>query len=498
MPKVPLPIDGGFYQSDSLPVSAQTCINWYVNIPQARALSEATLFGTPGSAQLATSGALDQVNRGAHVFEGIPYFVNGETLWRLNRTTQIVDFQEVESFDLEDLGAIPADANGDLSRVSMSDNGDQLMILVPGVDGYIFTTDPDSLVLIVDTDFKANGEPEQVKFVDGYFAVTTDSKKWIISALNDGINWNALDFATAEADPDPISGIVVHKNQVFIAGSQTIEPFDNRPSGADFPFIRSGLFIDKGVFAPFSIINANDTFMFIGGGENESPAIWQFAGSTVQKVSTTAIDSVLQGFTSDEIESSFSYAYAQKGAYFVAFALPTTTLVIDTITGKWHERKSQILSSDGLTNTVRSRVNSLVTAYGRVIVADSQDGRVAHYDPETYTEYDSEIVRVFVTQPFAEQGNSVFVSELEATMQAGVGNSAAPNPQIRMSRSKDGGFTFNDERSRAVGRVGERNRRTIFRRLGRVPRYQCFKFVMSDPVKPAFNKLEAKIRIGEK
>jgi hypothetical protein len=492
MAKVTLPIDGGFYQSESLPVSAQQCINWYVNIPQSGALSEANLFGAPGLLQLQTTGVTNQVNRGAHVMSGIPYFVNGDSLYRLNRVVTVVDGVDVESFTLDNLGLISGSG-----RVSISDNGTQLMILVPGGAGYIFTESPDTLTQITDADFTANGNPQYVVFIDGYFSVTTDTKKWIISALNDGLSWNALDFSTAESDPDNIVAPLVHKNQIFIAGSETIEAFQNLAQGADFPFQRSGLFIDKGVFAPFSIINSNNSFMFIGGGVNESPAIWAFTGSGVNKISTTAIDSILQRFTSEQIQESFSYAYAQKGAYFVAFSLPTTTLVIDTITGKWHERKSQVENSVGITNTIRSRVNSLVTAYGRVIVGDSEDGRIGHLDPDTYTEYGAEIIRTFVTQPFFDKGNAVFVSSLEVTMESGVGNDASDNPQIRMSQSRDG-KTFSDERSRAIGRIGEYNRRCIWRRLGRVPRFRLFKFVLSDAVKPVFIRLDADLILGEK
>ena len=48
MPKVVLPIANGFYESDSLPISAQECTNFYPNIAQAPALNQETLFGTPG------------------------------------------------------------------------------------------------------------------------------------------------------------------------------------------------------------------------------------------------------------------------------------------------------------------------------------------------------------------------------------------------------------------------------------------------------------------
>lgn len=480
-----LPIANGFYKSDSLPIAGQECTNWYPNLVQAQALNQETLFGTPGSVQLATTGAIQQENRGAITLEGIPYFVNGTSLVRLNRT--IVD--EVESFSITTLGTIVG-----TSRVSVANNGTQIIIIVPGVvsTGYIFTESPDTLTIITDADFKANGEPQHVIFVDGYFLLTTDSKKFIISALNDGLTYNALDFGTAETDPDDIVAPVVLKNQAFIGGTTTMEPFQNLPQGADFPFVRTGLFLDKGISAPFSIINANNTFMFVGGGKKESPAIWQFVGNELQKVSTTAIDSILQDITDTELSEVFSWSYAQSGAYFVGFALPNTTLVIDSITGRWHERKSQIIDARGDSQIIRSRINSLVSAYGRILVGDSQDGRIGDLRLDEFREYGNEILRTVATQPFQNNMQSFTVPSLELTMESGVGNSDVPDPKIRMDRSLDG-KTFKDERTRKIGKVGEFRKRAIWRRNGRAARFEIFRFKMSDPVRPVIIQLTADI-----
>ena len=209
---------------------------------------------------------------------------------------------------------------------------------------------------ITAVDLNSNGAPQLFVFLDGLYICTTDEKKFIISAINDGTSWNALDFGTAESSPDDTVVPIVYKNQLFIAGTGTFEVFNN-VGGADFPFQRTGLFFDEGVDAPFSIVHANDTFMFIGGGINESPAIWQLQGNNFVKVSTTAIDSILQRFTLTAIQSAFSWSYAKKGSYFVGFALPTTCLVLDTVTGRWHERKSQIDNPDGTKELVRFRIN---------------------------------------------------------------------------------------------------------------------------------------------
>lgn len=487
MPVAVLPIANGAYLSDSLPISAQECTNWYPNIVQAPALSQETLLGTPGMYEVATSGEMAQVNRGGGPMAGIPYFINGDGLYRIDRT--VVGL--VETFSTTKVGVLDL-AGG---RVSVADNGTQLCVLIPGGKGYVYVDgNPGTFTEITDADFRANGDPQHVVFIDGYFVFTTDSKKFIVSALNDGLSYNALDFGSAEADPDNTVVPIVFRNQLFIAGSQTIEAFQNI-GGADFPFQRSGLFIQKGASAPFSAVNANDTFMFVGAGENESPAIWAMRGNSVEKVSTTAIDSILQRFTETEISEVFAWSYAQAGAYFVGFTLPTTTVVFDTISGRWHERKSQVVLPGGAPQSTRLRVNSIVQAYGRIFVGDNVDGRIGVLDLDTYDEYGAPIIRRVASQPFQNNMKPLLVPSIELTMEAGVGNTEAPDPKIRMDRSLDG-KTFKNDRTRGIGKKGEYGRRTIWRRNGRASRFEIFRFTLSDAVKPVIIQLTANLESG--
>lgn len=480
MPKGPIPIANGFYESESLPISAQECVNWYPNVVQTAGLSQETLFGTPGIVELTTTGVVGEQNRGAHVKNGIPYFVNGNTLYILNRA---ISGEGVETFSTASLGTVEGSGG-----VSMSDNGTQLMILVPGGKGYIYNEDAGTPFLeITDPDFTANGAPQYVKYLDGYFACSTDSKKWIISALNDGNSWDALDFSSAESDPDDIVAPVVFRNKIFITGSETTEAFQNTPNGSGFPFVRSNIFMSTGCYAPLSLVVAHNTFMMIGGGVNESPAIWEFTGSSFQKVSTTAIDNVLAGFSEEVIADAFSFSYADRGAYFIGFTIDEFTIVYDVVSKKWHERKSVIGGG-----SVRWRVNSLVTAYGRVLVGDSQDGRIGHLDSNVYTEYGNSILRVIATQPFSNLGYSVKVAMVEITIESGVGNTDREDPVISMDISDDSKI-YKYERSRSMGKVGEYNRRAVWYRNGRAPRFRILRFKMSDPVKPIIIKAEVQV-----
>ena len=478
MPVTQLPIANGFYVSDSLPIAAQECTNWYPNIVQGVGLSQETLFGTEGIVQLATSGVLDNVNRGSHEMAGKPYFVNGERLYRLDESNGV--------YTLVFIGDIAG-----TTRVSMADNGTQLMVLVPNGNGYIYNHVTDTFAQITDSDFTANGNPQFVVFIDGYFLITTDSKKFIVSSINDGLSYNALDFGTAESDPDEIVAPVVYKNQLFISGGQTFRAFQNI-GGADFPFQRTGLFLQKGCYAPYSLVNAQDTFMWVGGGENEGPAIWALNGNSTVKVSTTAIDSLLSKLSDTQVAGIYSWAYASKGAYFIGFALPATTLVYDTTSQRWHERKSFLEGNLGAL-----RVSSVVKAYNNILCGDIIDGRIGQFDQSVYTEYGNTIVRRVATQPFQNNMQSVFFPSLELTVESGVGNTDVTDPQITLERSKDG-KTWSGPIARSIGKIGEYTRRAIWRRNGRAARFEVFRFTLTDAVKPVIIQLTANVIGGDK
>lgn len=482
MPRVVLPFTNGFYVADSLPLSAQQCQNLYVAKTEAGGLSEEVLYATPGIRQIGTtSGLASAANRGSQVLNEVLYVVNGPKLYRIAADGTSTD-----------LGAITG-----TNRVWMATNGSQLLILVPGVTstGYIFTTGPDALVTISDVDFKAHGEPQAACFIDGYFVFTTDEKQFIISALNDGTSYNALDFGSVESDPDRVVMPFVHKNQLFIAGDHTIEGFTNI-GGADFPFRRSGLFLDQGVQAPFSVARTPGAVYFLGAGVNEGPSIWAMAGNEPVKVSTQAIDAVLDRLDAEQLGTVVALQYAAGGHYFVAFNLPDQTLVFDPTTGKWHERYSRVTNIDLTVADKRWRVNSIAKVYGELYVGDGEDGRIGILDNDTYTTYGETIFRIFATMPFQDNMKPFTVPSLELTVESGVGNADSPDPQVRLDISRDGGKTWLPERRRAMGKIGEWFRRAVWRRNGRSARFDVYRFSIAEPVKVAILQLTADIRPG--
>ncbi len=475
-----LTFTNGFYTSKVLPISHQRCSNCYCSIPTVPALSESQLLFTPGVSLLASTGDTTQKNRGAEVKNGIPYFVNGNNLYRLIQVVEQVGDKTELVYSTESLGVVEGSGS-----VSMAENGIQLMILVPGGKGYIYNEDDGTpFQEITDTDFTANGAPQIAVFVDGYFLVSTDSKKFIRSDLNDGLSWDPLNFATAESDSDAIVAPIVLNNQVYMTGVRTTEGFQNVPSAGSMPFIRNNVLLDKGCSAPFSLVKSNSAFYMVGAGEKESPAIWKFDGAGFTKKSHEAIDQLLAGYSETQISNIRAFSYAEAGGYFVVFSLPDTTICFDVVTEKWHERNS-VMSEE----TTPWRVSSVVTAYGMLIAGDTEDGSIGHLSLDYDKEYDGNIIRLFTTQPFSNMGDEIIINMLELTMESGMGDAEVPDPVVSLAASSNA-KTFGFERVRKIGKVGEYGRRVVWYRNGRFDRFVVLQFRLSEAIKSAFIKLE--------
>jgi len=157
----------------------------------------------------------------------------------------------------------------------------------------------------------------------------------------------------------------------------------------------------------------------------------------------------------------------------------------------WHERQSGVTDNSW-------RVNSIVSAYGKLLVGDSQGGNIGFIDKDNYTEYGDVMVQERTSQPFSVTGLPIFAGELQLTMESGVGltTGQGSDPQIRMDYSDDGGRNFSSEFWRSYGKIGEYTSVPTWRRQGRIPKNRVIRFKTSEPVKSVIIKLEADIEVG--
>lgn len=463
-----LPFTTGYYIDDTKSSANVECTNAIPEFYTVGGVQKKKLRMPSGISLFTTAGTKSR--RGEWVMNELAYEVAGATLYRIN-----------EDGTSTSLGTIAGSG-----QVSMADNGIQLCIVVPGSVGYIYSV-AGGLVAIVDPDYTSNPSI-QVSFADGYFLQVT-ADKFFISALNDGTAYNALDFASAEVLPDKITSVHVSRNQVYIGGVETIEPFQN-VGGAGFPYQRiSGGVIPMGVTAKFSLIEYARTFAFVGGARNEIPSVYLFTGSVPEKIATPAIDLIISGHTDSEQKAIYCTAYAERGGVFLNVHFKDRTMTYDRSTGLWAERTSK----DTFGNQANWRVSGIVTAYGQTLVMDNQSGRVGLMDKDVFTEYDDSVKRIFGTIPFSAENETISFSDMEVTMENGTGNAADTDPQLMRSFSDDGGYTFSNETNRAIGKIGEYRKRQIWYREGQAPRHRMYRFVHDSPTKFAVMNLEANV-----
>lgn len=482
--RVPLPIPLGFYTSPSLPLASQRCINLIPTVPEGEALNNRALIQPSGITEFAPNSELGAC-RGGHNMSDVPYFILGNTLVSVSPGGVITN-----------LGTITGSV-----RVSMADNGSSLVIVVPGGDAFVYNKDSNDLSQITDIDYQVS---DSVNFYRGYFVfTTTDGKQLFVSNLNTPLIFDGLDFGSAEGDPDRIVTSVVDHDELSIIGSKTTEVFRN-VGGADFPLqIISGAFTQKGAHSKYGVVKFDNTYMFIGGGENELTGIWrQSSSSSAVKVSTDAIDNAIQQYTKEEIASAFTMTFAKKGQFFAIFSfnssrIPGRTFVYNGTASAlagfsvWFEFQTGI-------NDAPWRVNSIVKAYGKLLCGDAVDGRIGELVDNVYTEYNEPVLRQAAMKPMAQDGTSLFAGELCAMFEAGVGltNGQGSNPVVMMDFSDDGGRNFSSTFKRQIGKIGEYGHEVVWNRQGRFPNSRVIRFSVTDPVRANLIRITATPEIG--
>lgn len=461
---------GGYYTHPSKPISIQNSINYIPVVVEQPGLNNNALIGMKGITQL---GSVTGLGRGSQTMGGVLFSVNGNTLY---------------SIDSSGVGTSLGTVEGSV-RVSMAHNGTKLCIVVPGGKAYVYDG---AFAEITDVDYITS---DTVVFKDGYYIFTaTAGNVFFVSALNDPTSIDPLDFGTAEIDPDRIVAGHVDHNELFILGEETIEVFQNI-GGSGFPFQRvQGAIISKGCTAKYTPIEFDNSFVFIGGGKNENAAVWRVASSqSAVKISTDAIDNEIQKYTEAEVAEAFSFTFAIDGQYVIGFTfesirVASATYCYNRTSGQWFQLQS------GLTPD-KWRINSITRVYDKNIVTDSEDGRIGFLS-DTFDEYGNTIRRERTTQPFITDGKAQYWAEIEILMETGVGLESGDAPQIRLSHSDDGGRTFSAEKSRSFGKVGEYNKRPVWRRLGHVPIDRVYRFTITDPVSCNLIGMYGELEVG--
>ena len=294
--------------------------------------SDGKLYGTqrPPIAVLtdASAAVSDARGRGCYFWEttNALYFVNDDTVYKGDYATTIGTISAgIEPVTIVELGT-------DIIIIDHENN-----------EGWTVDTG-DTLAQITDVDFPTD-LIQGAAVLDGFLFVGSSDGTVSQSSSNDATAWSALDFLTAEREPDKAVHITKHLDQVVMFGSRTIEFFYNAgyPAGSVLQR-RNDVSYHTGVTDGRSIHNTGDKIYFLGSDLTGSGSIYLLESFKISKVSTPQIDNYLHdtfiqsdldaitaGFTINGHELILITALATVDSDFI----PAQTIVYDRTTNLW-------------------------------------------------------------------------------------------------------------------------------------------------------------------
>lgn len=477
-------IDLGFYQSPSLPFSAQDCLGLYPVASQGEgSSSRGALFSFPGTSkfiQLAGTIAL----WGMHEFQGELFAVTKSALFKVNSAGISTN-----------LGSIVAVTGTE--RAIMDDNGETLCIVIPGEASYFYDT-TNGLVQITDPifqDFEAEaGGVTSVVEVDGYFLFSTDISIFQSSlvTVNQGQNFDALAFLSPFLKEDMIR-VGKARGQLMAIGESTIKVYRNIAT-EPFAFQEvKGATIEKGIAFRGGWIEFDNTFFFWGGGKNEKNAAWRGTGSgSVTKISTDAVDAYWRDAT---YASNGSHAFSWDGQLFIGFVNPPRPMLYN-ITAS---------ALKGHPVWFRSNYTTLVSpvkVYDKIMFAEGQ-GLIGSLDADLNSQFDGAIANpcLFAGRYLEGHGDNLSVGEIELLVEAGLAQDTwddpdSSNPQVLLEYSKDEGRTWTTKGSKPTGKSGKYNTNVKWWRMGRFDDRAIFRFSTETKNRQAYTGMKITLEEG--
>ncbi len=320
-------------------------------------------------------------------------------------------------------------------------------------------------------------QPNSVTFQDGYFFFTTQDGLCFASGLND-ITINALDFTSAESNPDGLYRAIAFSQQLYLMGPSSIEVYSNTANEVGFPFSRVTT-IPRGLISPYAVTGFEEGF---GKGLcwiADDNAVYILNGYQPQRISTPIIDAQIQAvLDKNSLEMS---CYVENGHACISVDFPDNSWIYDLSSQVWHERKSY------LGQRWRATGNSC-SAFGKWLRGDILSGAIMHITESTRREGVDPLVSVIESGESQQFPLSAVIPRVDFDFDKGTGKANGIDPIERapmceISWSDDGGEQFGTPLQREIGKQGLTKQRVFVTRTGvSSGNGRRWRLAISDPV----------------
>lgn len=449
---LPVNLVGGAYADDTRPWTCQDTVNWLpLRSERAGTRAEWILRSPPGLVPFASTTAAPV--RGAHNAEGLFVAVVGNTLYRINPNGTSTP-----------LGNIPS-----VGRVSIAHNqivGGNEIAIANGISGYVYNTSTNTLAQITDEGFPGS---KVFDYIDGFLAgVDPQGRFWFISDLASATQYNTLDRAEAESQPDKHVTLIVTGGDVLVFGERTGEFFFNTGAATNTFQRRQGTEMNIGCAGTFTLARMDNTVYWLG----HDGIVYRLQGYAPTRISTTALEQAISGL---DWRNAFAEVWEDRGHKVFYLNFPDgQSWGYDVLSGEWHRRESYGLK--------RWRLNTLTYWNSKWYGGDFRTGQIHRLDWDVMSEAGDPLVSQRRSGVTHADGNAVIVDAVQLFFDVGRSSVTNQDHYCSIRYSDDGGHNWSSARVLSIGGAGDYQRRVIARQFGRA-RHRVWEVEVSSPAK---------------
>jgi hypothetical protein len=334
----------------------------------------------------------------------------------------------------------------------------------------------------------------QVVYLDGYILTQEPGTRrvWYAEPLNPVV-WPGANVLQAEGRADNTVTLLSDHSQLWIFGTQTIEPWDTTGNSLA-PFARNAsAFVEQGCETPWSAVALDETIYFLGGTPRGEGPVWGMKGYTPERVSTHAMESAMSAM--ETVGDCIAQAARHGGHAWLVLDFPTggETWAYDTATHAWMELAA--LADDG--TLLPYPCNMHCSAFAEHLWGSRETGALYIWDIDYHKYGDGpRLCRRTAPHVRADQ-KRIRHREFRLEAEAGVGldGGVVPGstPQAMLRYSDDGGHVWSQGRWRSLGKIGATTQQAVWLQLGQ-SRSRAYEVSVTDPVKVVF--LAAYLEVG--
>ena len=397
------------------------------------------------------------------------YVVAGQQLYRVDNTGAAAA-----------IGGVPGTEPVIMAR-NNKPGSTQLVIVAEGLR---FFVENDVLAEITDPDLPA---PSSCDVLNGRILFGVPDGRFFWAALDETTDIDALDFATAEGNPDGNVRLIQHLQEVWIFGEESIEVWRDTGDSSNLYVRNQGVVIPKGCASKHSVVKLDKDLFWLGNDF----VVYAASGYGFERVSHFGVEESIKQ-TADK-SSITATGHFTKGHAYYTISGPDWTWEFNRTMGRWHERT---------TNGSRWCISAVERFNGANIGGDCSNGKLYTIDQDVFSEDGVTRTWEIRSAPFGPYPNRMTVHRLYLDMVVGKGlNTSDPHasqPEVMLDWSDDGGHNWSSVMTKSIGKIGEYRKRVAFGRLGATGRTgRIWRVRVSSPVPVALmsHAMEA-TRIG--